>query len=299
MDEFERFLAVAEAGNVSRAAEALHLSQPALSRSITLLEQRFKTRLFKRTAGGVELTAAGRTLYQYASRALRTIRDAEERIVYDAVGGNLSLRICAGDTWGYTVLPEIVAEFRSTRPNVIVTLDVVNHDTRVSGIKSGEYDVAYGIVSPSYDYSHAHEFDPMIAAQYQVYCSENHPLRSKRDITSEDLDAEEWIKHIFEYDHDPNRWKVTKRNYAMITNRMTSTVELIRNTNLLMSTSVLFGRLFSTRAVVGLCPDPISSPMISGALFLRSDLVKPVAKQFQALCRRRCAERFPDHWVRS
>ncbi|MGK6317342.1 LysR family transcriptional regulator [Neorhizobium sp. DT-125] len=299
MDEFQRFLAVAEAGNVSRAAEALHLSQPALSRSIALLEQRFKTRLFKRTSGGVELTAAGRTLYQHASRALRTIRDAEERILYDAVGGNLSLKICAGDTWGYTILPEIVAEFRRSRPNVIVTLDVVNHDTRVNGIKSGEYDVAYGIVSPSYDYGATQEFQPMIAAQYQVYCRERHPLREKADISADDLDAEGWIRHIFEYDHDPNRWKVTKRTYAVATNRMTSTVELIRNTDLLMSTSFLFADLFSKHSVVGLCPDPASTAMISGALFLRSDLVKPVTKQFHSLCRRRCSERFPDYSVSS
>jgi DNA-binding transcriptional LysR family regulator len=245
MEEFARFLAVAEAGNVSRAAEALNLSQPALSRSITLLEERFKTRLFKRTAGGVELTNAGRTLYQYASRALRTIRDAEERIFYEELGGNLSLRICAGDTWGYTILPEIVSEFRESQPNVVVTLDVVNHDSRINGLKSGDYDVAYGIVSPSYDYSQTHEFEPMISARYQVYCSENHPLRAKSQITPQDLDASEWIKHIFEYDHDPNRWKMTSRTYSVTTNKMTSTLQLIRNSNLLMSTSVMFGQLFS------------------------------------------------------
>ncbi|WP_343315051.1 LysR family transcriptional regulator [Brucella sp. BE17] len=298
MDEFERFLAVAEAGNVSRAAAVLNLSQPALSRSISILELRFKTQLFRRTSAGVELTSAGRTLYQYASRALRTIRDAEERIIYDAIGGNLTLRICAGDTWGYTILPEIVAEFRVTRPNVLVTLDVVNHDTRVNGIKSGEYDLAYGIVSPSYDYGSTQQFEPMIAAQYQVYCREGHPLRKKPIVSADDLDAEGWIRHVFEYDHDPNRWKVTKRNYAVATNRMTSTVELIRNTDLLMSTSILFERLFVKHAVVGLCLDPISTAMISGALFLRSDLVKPVTKQFQTLCKRRCIERFPSHFVK-
>lgn len=299
MEEFERFLAVAEAGNVSRAAEALHLSQPALSRAITLLEQRFKTRLFRRTSGGVELTAAGRTLYQHASRALRTIRDAEERIIHDAIGGNLSLKVCAGDTWGYTILPEIVAEFRQSRPNVIVTLDVVNHDTRVNGIKSGEYDLAYGIVSPSYEFGSAQEFEPMIAAQYQVYCGENHPLRGRSDITADDLDAQGWIRHVFEYDHDPNRWKITKRQYLVATNRMTSTVELIRNTNLLMSTSLLFWPLFAKHSVVGLCLDPASTSMISGALFLRSDLAKQVTKQFHLLCKRRCAERYPDHFVTS
>jgi DNA-binding transcriptional LysR family regulator len=53
VDSYARFIAVADLGTISRAAERLNLSQPALSGSIALLEQRFGTRLFHRRAGGM------------------------------------------------------------------------------------------------------------------------------------------------------------------------------------------------------------------------------------------------------
>src|SRR5262245_20117027 len=69
MDEIWRlkhFLAVAEAGSVQSAARSLHISQPALSKSLRLLEKHLRTPLFDRSARGVVLTAMGKAFYRHA-----------------------------------------------------------------------------------------------------------------------------------------------------------------------------------------------------------------------------------------
>ncbi|MBB5159127.1 LysR substrate-binding domain-containing protein [Saccharopolyspora phatthalungensis] len=65
------FVRVVDTGNITRAAESLHITQPALSQHISALEADFKTRLLERTGRGVEATDSGRSLYRYAQGILR------------------------------------------------------------------------------------------------------------------------------------------------------------------------------------------------------------------------------------
>jgi len=65
------FVRVADVGNITRAAESLHITQSALSQHMSALENEFKTRLLERTGRGVETTVAGRSLYRYAQGILR------------------------------------------------------------------------------------------------------------------------------------------------------------------------------------------------------------------------------------
>ena len=77
--QLRAFLTVAETGNVTRAAEVLHLVQPAVSRQIMLLEQDIGTPLFVRERHGMVLTEAGRSLLTYARRAMLELDRARSR----------------------------------------------------------------------------------------------------------------------------------------------------------------------------------------------------------------------------
>ena len=72
--DIEYFSEVAERGNVGRAAEALGLSQPALSKSLRRLENSMQAKLVKRLSRGIELTAAGKELYLHVPPAARASR---------------------------------------------------------------------------------------------------------------------------------------------------------------------------------------------------------------------------------
>ena len=73
------FVVVAEEGNITRAAQRLHISQPPLTRQIQQLEAELDTALFERTSRGVELTDAGRVLLEDARQVLRDVEHAEGR----------------------------------------------------------------------------------------------------------------------------------------------------------------------------------------------------------------------------
>jgi DNA-binding transcriptional LysR family regulator len=266
LEEFARFLAVADTGNMSRAARSLNISQPALSRSIALLEERYRTALFHRGAGGMRLTEAGRILYDHASRALRMLRTAEERIDYEGGGGHLSLNVCAGDSWGNALLPSILERFMRAHPEIRVRLDIVGSETRMAGLAAGDYELSYGIGLPRHERLGKVAFEPMLQAGYAVYCSADHPLRGQSaPLTEEDLTPFLWIKHKFEFDHDPVQWQVTGRTYAMSTNTMLSTLELVRQTRYLLS-----------------------AQHVSGLHVLRDAILSPPARQFAAFCRSAC-----------
>jgi len=109
------FLAVADTLSFRQAAEALHVSQPPLSRAIRELEDRLGTRLFDRNTQGVALTAAGRLLVPKARRILALLREAEAAVVATPTGTTLrlGLTIAVEADWFARLLDGL----RDARPN--------------------------------------------------------------------------------------------------------------------------------------------------------------------------------------
>ena len=77
IDEITTFVAIAELGGFTRAAQRLHRTQPAISRRLNLLEQELGTPVFERIRGNARLTEAGRAFLPYAEAALAALRDGQ------------------------------------------------------------------------------------------------------------------------------------------------------------------------------------------------------------------------------
>lgn len=118
--------ALAEWGSYRRAAEAVHLSQPALSRSIQALEHELGLRLFERDASGASPTAAGRQLLSMASPLLGAWRRLEQcsAELRDGVAGELSLG--AGPLPAATLLPPVLASLQHERPGLAISLRIAH-----------------------------------------------------------------------------------------------------------------------------------------------------------------------------
>ncbi len=122
------FRAVAEAGGFSRAAEIIHLSQPAISMQVAELEESLGTPLFDRLPRGVRLTDAGQTLLGYAQR-IRSLEGEAERAMRELRGlerGRLALG--ASTTIGSYLLPTVLGDFRRLHPAVELHLTIANTD---------------------------------------------------------------------------------------------------------------------------------------------------------------------------
>lgn len=121
------FCTVAEVKSFSKASEIIHLTQPAVSAQIQVLEDFYGTKLFERTTNNVSLTPTGEILYKYAKDILSLYADAEKNIC--KLTGLLkgSIRIGASSTVGNYLLPAILFDFVKTcSPSMKVNLRVGN-----------------------------------------------------------------------------------------------------------------------------------------------------------------------------
>lgn len=120
LDRMRAFVAVADLLSFTRAAEQLHLSQSPLSRRIRSLEDELGTRLFDRTTRDVQLTPAGRVLYEQATALLDSYLSAVEA-TRGAAEGTGSLSIGFGEAW-HTVVPAVVRAFTERHPAVTLRI---------------------------------------------------------------------------------------------------------------------------------------------------------------------------------
>lgn len=135
------FRAVAEAGGFSRAAEVIHVSQPAISMQVAELEEAVGTVLFDRLPRGVRLTDAGKTLLVYAQR-IATLEADAERAMRELRGlerGRLALG--ASMTIGGYLLPSVLGEFRRRHPGVELQLAIANTDAIKTRLIDGTIDL--------------------------------------------------------------------------------------------------------------------------------------------------------------
>ena len=135
------FHAVARLGSVSAAAEEMHLTQPAVSIQIGILEESARTPLLQRAGRGIRLTEAGDLLAGYAGRILELWREAGEEM--ETLQGVFAgtLRVGAVTTAEY-LLPPLLVTFANQNPKVKVKLQVGNRDEIVRMLAGQEIDVA-------------------------------------------------------------------------------------------------------------------------------------------------------------
>src|SRR5215212_5845961 len=136
---FER---VAELGSMSRAAEALHLVQPAVSQQIALLERQVGLRLFHRGPRGVRLTEAGEALLPSARRVLAEVERAGQVLggLRELRGGRVALGITPSAViW---LLPELLERYRGQHPMVQVQVQEDMTDQLVEYLGDGRLDLA-------------------------------------------------------------------------------------------------------------------------------------------------------------
>lgn len=160
------FVAVGDELNFGRAALALHIAQPPLSRAIRALEAELGATLFDRGTRGVRLTGAGAALLPEARRLLRDAEAFRDGARQYAAGAAGTLSIGFVSTAAYNVLPRIVPAFRARRPGVRLALREATSDVQPAALASGDLDVGFlipGSRDPALAYAPLHR-EPLMAA---------------------------------------------------------------------------------------------------------------------------------------
>jgi DNA-binding transcriptional LysR family regulator len=139
--QLECLVAVAEEANFTRAAERIHVTQPAVSTQIARLERELGQQLLDRARRQVRLTAAGEAVLPFARAALQAVTDARRSVeeLTQLVRGSVTL----GTVTSHNVdTPGLLADFHADHPNVEITLSTDASDALLDGVRSGRLDAA-------------------------------------------------------------------------------------------------------------------------------------------------------------
>jgi DNA-binding transcriptional LysR family regulator len=172
-------------GSVSRAAEELNLTQPAVSLQIRLLEESVSAALLQRVGRGVQPTAAGEIVGRYAREILHLWSEAGDEVA--ALTGDLggTLRIGAITTAEY-LIPPLLVKFTATRPHVKTYFKVGNREEIIRMLAAHEIDLAVMGSAPKELRTQAVEFakHPMV-----FVAAPAHPLMRRKRVGLKELEA--------------------------------------------------------------------------------------------------------------
>lgn len=187
------FRAVAEAGSLTRAAEACSVTQPALSRKIRQLEEGLKVQLFRRHARGMSLTAAGEILLRRSRLA-----DVETRRAFDEIEllrgtGYGRLAISAGPVWCLSIMPGAIAAVLEAFPGTVVDLRMSSGAPDIQTVADGHVDLYAGSLDTTLCRELGLAFVQSLVLDYRIYASPDHPLQAVASLTLEDLADQMWV----------------------------------------------------------------------------------------------------------
>lgn len=140
----QAFVKIVDIGSLTRAAQILHIAQPALSQQVAALESHFDRQLLVRSRRGVVPTDAGRVLYRYAQLMLRQLEQAETDIGTNGktVAGSVSVGLAPLSTAGVLTLPLLTA-VRTRYPGIILQINENIGGVISEMIMTGKMDIAF------------------------------------------------------------------------------------------------------------------------------------------------------------
>jgi DNA-binding transcriptional LysR family regulator len=178
------FCAVARERSISRGAQRLMISQPAVSKQLAQLERNLGVKLLDRLPRGIRLTEAGEVLAGYAERLFAVEAEAESALLELRGLRRGRLRLGASTTLGVYLLPEPFVRFREAHPEIHLTLEVIGSPAVERRLIDGDLDLGF---VESFSGSAGLEATAFGADQLVAIAPPGHPLARKRRVTPEQL----------------------------------------------------------------------------------------------------------------
>jgi DNA-binding transcriptional LysR family regulator len=183
--QLRHLIALAEHGSLGRAAIALHMTQPALSRSLKQIEWEAGKVLFERSSTGVTPTDHGHLLLRRARELVRAAEAMDAELLMRRVSGSSQLNIGAGPYPGETVVPVAVARFTQSNPLTGVRLvGSGDWDDLLRRLRARELDLVVAEFSTFTD-QHDLDLEPLQRHQGYFMARPGHPLAGKADLDPE------------------------------------------------------------------------------------------------------------------
>ncbi len=184
--------AILSEGNLLRAAEALNMTQSAVTKALQDAEGQMGVLLFERTNRGVVPTIFGASLAAHARLILAQISKAEQEManLRDGTEGQVAIGTLLAGSAG--LLPEAIARLRQDRPNLVIRVEEATNDVLFPALRSGELDLILGRLPEFRDREGIHQ-EHLMNDHAQIVVRRDHPLTRRDDLQLSDLLEQDWI----------------------------------------------------------------------------------------------------------
>jgi DNA-binding transcriptional LysR family regulator len=196
------FVAVAEDGNISRAAKRIFLTQPALSRQIKALEDEIGQCLLKREAHSIRLTPVGEALLREARELMQHAEQVLERV--RAAGRGVRLRIGYAPSLAAGLLSAAVENFTQAHPNARVELSDLSTEEMLEGLENDKLDVALSVGQRRG--TRGLKWTPLRRTPWQLVVNRKHPLARRSQVTPAEVAREPLL--VFCQRDYPEYWEI-------------------------------------------------------------------------------------------
>lgn len=173
------FLAVAQLQSFSRASQVLYISQPAVSKHIRSLEDYYKTKLFERKGTQIELSPAGKLLFEKLTEVKRIQEQTEFEIsvINDAMQAKGILKLGASTTVALYILPKILSSFHQHYPQINISSLNRNSELVLEALLKG--DINLGIIEGRGKLGNV-DYQPFLTDQVVAVCSKKSPIAKRK-----------------------------------------------------------------------------------------------------------------------
>jgi DNA-binding transcriptional LysR family regulator len=261
------FLEVARRGNVSRAAEAIYVSQPTLTARLHALEAELGEKLFVRTRQGMRLTDAGRAFLPFAERATQAVKEGREAIaeLNSASAGHLV--IASAPAVSTYLLPPLLERFAAAHPRVEVAVRTGHSEEVLQMVLKSEVQLGLGR-----DLRH-HDIDliPFYEEELVLMVAPGHHFADRSAVTMADLAGEQLIL----FDRTSSYYELTQASFtsAGLVPRSMFELDNIEATKKMVERRLGVALLPRTAVVVEVAAGTLRRVTISDSLPMRRRLV--------------------------
>jgi DNA-binding transcriptional LysR family regulator len=182
----ENFLALYDARNMHLAAEKKGISQPALSKSLKVLEESLGATLFERTHRGLEPTSAGELLHRHACAIDQEARFASLDIskYQSTLGGRIKIGV--GPVLAVSTFPQALADFHHSLPGIEISVETGISNFLYDGLMNADFDVIAAAI-PELELPENFTAVPLFTTNMVVICRKDHPMMAAPDVTRDSL----------------------------------------------------------------------------------------------------------------
>lgn len=206
------FVAVAQSGGLTSAAESLNITQPPLTRQIRQLEDLLETKLFVRQSRGMELTDAGKSLLEDARNILALTEQALERSRLAGQGKLGQLDVGVFGSVMLDIVPRIIQRFRQLHPEVEVVLHNLDRSGQIKALEERRLTVGF---NRFFKEEPGLSWEVLLTENLHLAVHESHPFAKRDDVNFSEIDGQQlimyprsprpgFIDHLLSMFHDQN-----------------------------------------------------------------------------------------------